>query len=48
LADKEDMSEQLQARNRELEEELSASEAANEVVEAAVLKRFSRNNMIRV
>ncbi len=48
LADKEDMSEQLQARNQELEEELNASEAANEVVEAAVLKRFSRNNMIRV
>jgi len=48
LAEKEDLSEQLQARNQELEEELNASEAANEVVEAAVLKRFSRNNMIRV
>lgn len=48
LAEKDDASEELKARNQELEEELNASEAANEVVESAVLKRFSRNNMIRV
>lgn len=48
LAEKEDRSEELKARNDELEDELNASEAANEVVESAVLKRRSRNNMIRV
>lgn len=48
LAEKEDISEELKARNDELEQELNASEAANEVVESAVLKRWSRNNMIRV
>ena len=48
LAEKEDRSEELKARNDELEEELNASEAANEVVESAVLKRRSRNNTIRV
>jgi len=48
LAEKEDRSEELKSRNDELEDELNASEAANEVVESAVLKRRSRNNMIRV
>ena len=48
LAEKDDNSEELKARNEELEEELNASEAANEVVETAVLRRRSRNNMIRV
>jgi len=48
LAEKNDNSEELKARNEELEEELNASEAANEVVETAVLRRRSRNNMIRV
>ena len=48
LAEKEDISEELKARNEELEEELNASDAANEVVESAILKRRSRNNMIRV
>jgi exoribonuclease II len=37
LADKEDFSEELKKKNEELEEELNASEAANEVVESAVL-----------
>jgi hypothetical protein len=48
MAEKEDISEELKARNDELENELNASEAANEVVESAVLKRRSRNNIIRV
>jgi len=48
LAENEDISEELKSRNDELEQELNASEAANEVVESAVLKRWSRNNMIRV
>ncbi len=48
LAEKEDRSEELKARNDELENELNASEVANEVVESAVLKRRSWNNMIRV
>lgn len=48
LAEKDDNSEELKARNEELEEELNASEATNEVVETAVLRRRSRNNMIRV
>ena len=48
LADKEDFSEELKQKNEELEEELNASEAANEVVESAVLTRRSMNNTIRV
>lgn len=48
LAEKEDINEQLQAKNEELEEELNASEKANEVVEASVLTRRSRSNTIRV
>ena len=48
LAKKDDESEELKTRNEELEEELKASEAANEVVEASVLTRRSRNNTIRV
>ena len=48
LAEKDDKSEELKARNDELESELNASEAANEVVESAVLSRRSMNNMIRV
>jgi len=48
LAEKEDHSQELETRNQELEEELNASEAVNEVVESAVLKRWSKNNMIRV
>ncbi len=48
LAEKEDHSKELETRNQELEEELNASEAANEVVESAVLTRRSLNNMIRV
>lgn len=48
LAKKDDESEELKARNEELEEELKASEAANEVVEASVLTRRSRSNTIRV
>ena len=48
LADKEDFSEGLKQKNEELEEELNASEAANEVVESAVLTRRSMNNTIRV
>ena len=42
------MSEELKAKNEELEEELNASEAANAVVESAVLTRRSLNNSIRV
>jgi len=48
LAEKDDESEELKARNAELEEELNASEAANEVVESAVLSKRSLNNTIRV
>lgn len=48
MAEKEDISEELKARNDELEEELKASEAANEVVEASVLTRRSLSNTIRV
>lgn len=48
LAKKDDMSEELKAKNEELEEELNASEAANAVVESAVLTRRSLNNSIRV
>jgi hypothetical protein len=48
MAEKEDISEELKTRNEELEEELKASEAANEVVEASVLTRRSWNNTIRV
>jgi hypothetical protein len=48
LADKDDLSEELKQKNEELEEELNASEAANEVVESAVLTRWSMNNTIRV
>ena len=48
LAQKNDISEELIAKNKELEEELNATEAANEVVESAVLKRRSRHNIIRV
>lgn len=48
LAKKDDISEELKSRNDELEEELNASEAANEVVESAILTRRSLNNMIRV
>lgn len=48
LAEKDDKSEELKARNDELENELNASEAANEVVESAVLSSRSMNNMIRV
>lgn len=48
LAEKEDRSKELEAKNQELEEELNASEAANEVVESSVLTRRSLSNMIRV
>ena len=48
LAKKEDRSEELKARNDELEAELNASEAANEVIESAALTGRSLNNMIRV
>ena len=48
MAEKEDISEELKTKNEELEEELKASEAANEVVEASVLTRRSLSNTIRV
>lgn len=48
LAEKEDISEELKARNDELEQELNASEAANEVVESAILTDWTLNNTIRV
>lgn len=48
LVNKDDISDELKKRNEELEEELNASEAANEVVESAVLTRRSMNNTIRV
>jgi hypothetical protein len=48
MAEKEDNSEELKTKNEELEEELKASEAANEVVEASVLTRRSLSNTIRV
>ena len=48
LAEKSDVSDELKARNEELEEELNATDAANEVVEAAVLSRWSRSNIVRI
>lgn len=48
LANKDDMSKELKERNDELEEELNASEAANAVVESAVLTNRTLNNTIRV
>lgn len=48
LAEKSDISDELKVRNEELEEELKATDAANEVVESAVLSRWSRSNIIRV
>jgi uncharacterized protein YicC (UPF0701 family) len=48
LAQKDDMSEELKRKNGELEEELNASEAANAVVESAILTDRTLNNTIRV
>jgi len=48
LAEKSDVSDELKARNEELEEELKATDAANEVVEAAVLSKWSRSNIVRI
>jgi len=48
LAEKENNNEELKSKNEELEDELNASEAANEVVESAILSKRSINNTIRV